>query len=221
LTYPPTYVFYPRISPDGTKVAYGSEDENGIMNAYVVSMDGGVPTKIVDNAINGAGWSPDGNSVVANVTATPGVGTWNIQITDLQTGKIARIPNSTGKGGVWWPSQNMLVAPDCTSQDEYPPFVTFDFTTQKWSHLVNGPSDHWMSSPDGEYLYYTTGNVDPKVMRIRFSDHKVEEVTSLKNLRRIEDEVTQSWLGVTPDGDLLLTRDIGTDEIYDISLRWP
>ena len=57
-------------------------------------------------------------------------------------------------------------------------------------------------------------------MRIRFSDHKVEEITSLKNVRRIEDEITQSWLGVTPEGDPLLTRDIGTDEIYDISLRW-
>jgi Tol biopolymer transport system component len=56
LTYSPTYVFYPRISPDGTKVAYGAEDENGITNAYVVSMDGGVPTKIVDNAINGVNW---------------------------------------------------------------------------------------------------------------------------------------------------------------------
>jgi DNA-binding winged helix-turn-helix (wHTH) protein/Tol biopolymer transport system component len=219
LTYPPTHVIYPRISPDGTKVAYGSEDENGIMNAYVVSMDGGVPTKIVDNAINAVNWSPDGNSVVANVTATPGVGTWNIQTTDLRTGKIARIPDSTGKGGVWWPSQNMLVAPDSTSQGEYP-FVTFDFTTQKWSHLVYGPFDHWMSSPDGEYLYYTTGNVNPKIIRVRFSDHKVEEITGLKDFRRIEDEVTASWIGVTPDGDPLLTRDIGTDEIYDISLRW-
>ena len=106
-----------------------------------------------------------------------------------------------------------------TSQGEYP-FVTFDFTTQKWSHLVYGPFDHWMSSPDGDYLYYTTGNVDPKVMRIRFSDHKLEEITSLKNVGRIEDEVTQSWLGVTPEGDPLLTRDIGTDEIYDITLHW-
>src|SRR5437660_1233711 len=80
LTYPPTHVFYPRISPDGTKVAYGSEDENGIVNAYIVSMDGGVATKIMDNAINAVNWSPDGNSVVANVTATPGVGAWNSKL---------------------------------------------------------------------------------------------------------------------------------------------
>jgi DNA-binding winged helix-turn-helix (wHTH) protein/Tol biopolymer transport system component len=223
LTYSPTYVYYPRISPDGTKVAYGSVDENDhangsvISNGYVISIDGGMPTKTVNNAINGVSWSPDGNSVVANVGAT--VGVLNIQTTDLRTGKITLIPDSTWLGGVWWPSQNTLVAPDCLHGGS--DFVTFDFTTQKWSHLVTTRMDNWWPSPDGEYLYYTTGNVDPKVMRIRFSDHKVEEITSLKNVRRIEDEITQSWLGVTPDGDPLLTRDIGTDEIYDISLRWP
>jgi hypothetical protein len=114
----------------------------------------------------------------------------------------------------------MLVAVFC--HDPKCEFVTFDFTTQKWSHLVDGPLEHWMPSSDGKYLYYSTGNVDPKVMRIRFSDRRVEEITSLKNVRRIDDELSgPSWIGVTPDGDPLLTRDIGTDEIYDISLRWP
>ena len=222
LTYPPTYVYYPRISPNGTKAAYGSMDANDhangsvISNGYVVSIDGGMPRKIVDNATNGLNWSPDGNSVVANVGAT--VRELNVQTTDLRTGKITLIPDSTWKGGVWWPSQNTLVAPDCVHGCGE--FVTFDFTTQKWSHLVTTRMDNWWPSPDGEYLYYTTGNVDPKVMRIRFSDRTVEEITSLNNFRRIEDEVLGSWLGVTPDGDPLLTRDIGTDEIYDISLRW-
>ena len=200
-------------------MAYGSLDANGNVAAYVVSLDGGMPRKIVDHAVNGVNWSPDSNSVVADITAAAGFPHLVVQTSDLRTGKINTIPDSAGKGGVWWPSQNMLVAPNCRGDGECE-FVTFDFTTQKWSHLVTGPFDHWMPSADGEYLYFTTGNVDPKVMRIRFSDHKLEEVTSLKNFRRIEDEVTQSWIGVTPDGSPLLTRDIGTDEIYDISLHW-
>ena len=219
LIYPPAHIFYPRISPDGTKVAYGSLDANGNVGAYVVSLDGGMPWKIVDHAVNGVNWSPDSNSVVADITAAAGFPHVVVQTTDLRTGKNNLIPDSAGKGGVWWPSQNMLVAPNCSGGGECE-FVTFDFTTQKWSHLVKGPFDHWTPSADGEYLYYTTGNIDPKLMRIRFSNHKLEEVTSLKNFRRIEDEVTQSWIGVTPDRSPLLTRDIGTDEIYDISLRW-
>jgi Tol biopolymer transport system component len=220
LTYPPTWVSYPRISPDGTKVAFGSLDEQGHRAAYLISSDGGVSKKIVENALFGVNWSPDGNSVVANVgtSAIESLPDSTIQITDLRTGATQSVPDSAGRGGVWWPSLDMLLAPGCRPKCG---FYTFNFTTQKWSYLVYAPCDHWITSLDGKFLYYTTGLVDPKIMRIRFSDGKVEEIKSLKDFRRIEDEITQSWLGVTPDGDPLLTRDIGTDEIYDISLRWP
>jgi hypothetical protein len=118
----------------------------------------------------------------------------------------------------------MLLAVDCTNNNLHNgncEFQTFDLITQKWSGLLVTSVGHWMPSPDGQYLYFSTGNVDPKVMRIRFSDRKVEEIGSLKGFRPIEDELSgPSWIGVTPDGDPLLTRDIGTDEIYDISLRW-
>jgi Tol biopolymer transport system component len=225
LTYPPTYVFYPGISPDGTKVAYGSLDENGNPAAYVISIDGGVPRKIVENAPVAANWSPDGNSVVALVVPAANIKNFKdsltLQTVDLRTGIIHQIPDTGGKGGPCWPSANMLVATDCSRYHENCEVQTFDFTTQKWSQLLDAPLDNWVPSLDGKYLYYTTGNVDPKIMRVRFSDHKVEEITSLKNFRRIHQEFLGSWLGVTPEGNPLLTRDIGTDEIYDISLRWP
>jgi hypothetical protein len=65
------------------------------------------------------------------------------------------------------------------------------------------------------------GGDDPEVLRVRFSDGAVEKIVSLKNFRSVEDEELGSWLGVTADGDPLLTRDIGTQEIYDLSVRWP
>ena len=86
---------------------------------------------------------------------------------------------------------------------------------------MSGPFTHWMQSVDGKYLYYTTGGDDPSVLRVRFSDGKVEEIASLKNFRPVEEEGVESWVGVTADGDPLLTRDVGTQEIYDISVRWP
>jgi hypothetical protein len=58
-------------------------------------------------------------------------------------------------------------------------------------------------------------------MRVRFSDGKVEEIASLKNFRSVEEEGVGSWVGVTADGDPLLTRDVGTQEIYDLSVHWP
>ena len=213
LTYPPTSISFPQISPDGTRVVYGSPDVNGKQAVYLISMDGGVPRKIVDNAPFSAIWSPDGNSVVTNVG---GFSDPTIQVTDLRTGERHTIPESVAKVGPWWPSLDMLVASDCSRGPGKCDFQTFDFNTQEWSHLVDGPFEFWASSPDGKYLYYTTGKVDPKLMRVRFSDHNVEQITSLKNFRY----ALQGDLGVTPGGDPLLMRDIGTDEIYDISVRW-
>jgi len=184
LTYPPAYVYYPRISPDGTRVVYGSLDANGNRAAYVISIYGGVPRKIVENALFGANWSPDGNSVVANVASPPKIKNWGalqaLETVDLRTGKISVIADPIARGGVWWASQNLLVAPDCGPSAKWQ-FLTYDFTTRKWSHLVDARYDHWMPSLDGQYLYYTTGLVDPKIMRVRFSDHTVEEITSLRD----------------------------------------
>jgi len=42
-------------------------------------------------------------------------------------------------------------------------------------------------SPDGRYLYFTTGGTEPKALRLRFADHQIETITSLKDLRRVVD----------------------------------
>jgi serine/threonine protein kinase len=220
LTYPPMVVFYPRISPDGTRVAYGSMDANGNAAAYVLPLEGGTPTKIADNAKNPS-WSPDSNSVLVVVTDNIGweSGFLGLRTIDLQTGRINSVPDSAGKGGAFWPLRDMLVAP--TFDGGVLKFVTFDLKMQKWADLVRGPFDNWMQSVDGKYLYYTAGDEDPKVLRVRLSDHKVETVARLKNFRPVVDEDTGSWVGVAPDGSVLLTRDIGTQEIYALNVKWP
>ena len=66
----------------------------------------------------------------------------------------------------------------------------------------------------------------PKVFRLRIVDRKIEAVLDLKGLRRVEDEQfsgvnVSTWVGVTPDGSVLVTRDVGTQEIYALSVKWP
>src|SRR5215471_1751284 len=56
----------------------------------------------------------------------------------------------------------------------------FDVRTQKWSDLVPGKLAgsvvNWAHSPDYKYVYYTTGGAEPKAMRVRLADHKIENI---------------------------------------------
>ncbi len=51
LTTHPKHDTHPVWSPDGTKIAFAS-DREGSMDVYVVSKDGGVPTKLTNNSVN-------------------------------------------------------------------------------------------------------------------------------------------------------------------------
>jgi hypothetical protein len=129
-----------------------------------------------------------------------------------------RLPKPTGsKYGACWPTPQLIVAGG--EQDK---LYSFDLTNRKWSVLADGPISNWMVSPDSQYLYFvreTPGN--PQAMRIRLADRKIAIVASLKGLRRVSDSSIggATWIGVSPDGSLLLTRDIGTQEVYALNVK--
>jgi eukaryotic-like serine/threonine-protein kinase len=216
LTYPPAVVMFPFISPDGAKVAFGTNNAA----VFVVTMEGGAPRKIAEPCFDGT-WSPDSN-LLALTCAVPGkhMGEKNsleLSVADLQSGKISTVPGSQGKLGAQWVDQQTLVA----ATEDATKFLTFDLRTQKWFELASGVFVNWIISPDGKYLDCTTGGAEPMALRIRFSDHKVESITSLKGFRRVVDPNTSTQIDVAPDGSLLFTRDIGTQEIYALDVKWP
>ena len=213
LTYPPLEVRHPFISPDGTKVAF-STPAGGI---YVVGIDGKLSLKIEEKLSSGGTWSPDGNLLsVTSFTESPTHGGKPyVQILDLRTGKMSAVPSSQGIWGGMWVTQDELVA----LNEALTKIVIFDFKTQKWSDLVSGNFVNWNMSPDQKYLYFTTGGAEPKTQRLRFAGRQIETITSLKDLRRVVDESTQ--IDVAPDGSPVFTRDIGTQEIYALSVGWP
>ncbi len=216
LTYPPMGVAYPFISPDGTKVAFRTLGRE----IYVVNMDGGLPQKIVERNTSVATWSPDGNLLVVNSLTDPSTGNEGgvyMQIFDLRTGKLSVVPSSQGLCCGQWFNQNTIVAATANGSK----FLTFDVKTQKWTHLVSGDFGNWNLSPDRKYFYFTTVGVDPKVERLRVADHQVETITSLKGLRRVEDWVENTQINVAPDGSPVFARDIGSQEIYALTIKWP
>ncbi|MBV8675117.1 MAG: serine/threonine-protein kinase [Acidobacteriaceae bacterium] len=210
LTFPPMNVYFPSISPDGTKVSFYT----GKGEIYVISVEGGLPRKIDDRGLY-PNWSPDGNYLYYQRTPTGGGGL----IADVRTGQKTPVASSEHKWAVWL-SQDTLLAAD----DRQANFLTFNFKTQKWTDFDRGISGemlvNWTTSPDGKYLYFTTGGADPKVLRIRIADHQLETIASLKDLHRAVNN-GDTALNVAPDGSPIFTRDTGYQEIYALNIRWP
>jgi eukaryotic-like serine/threonine-protein kinase len=218
LTYPPLKVQGPSISPDGNKVTFTSAQ----YDIYIVGVDGAAPQKIAEHSA-GANWSPDGNVLL--FTSFYGYDRpaaerhqSYLQTFDLRAKETRVVPSSEGKaGGIWLGQDGLIAAGEGIKKFEY-----FDFKSQKWSELLSGNFVNWTVSVDGKYLYFTTGGGEPEVRRVRLSEGKVEPITSLKGLRRVVDAVEQGTsIGVAPDGSPVFTRDIGTQEIYALNIKWP
>ena len=220
LTYPPITAAIPSISPDSTKIAFmyfGPANPE----IYIVNLTGGTPQKIVDHGITPY-WSPDGKSLAFGSPRTAHSGWYansedaELRIIDLKSGKISVVPQSQGKWLPVWTSQNTLVAGFLGSSR----LVRYDFKTKTWSDLVAGPFSDWAST-DGTYVYCTTTDpTPPAAVRVRISDGRVEPIADLSQLRGIASYATRE-VSVTPKGELLFTRDIGTEEIYALAVRWP
>ena len=218
LTYPPMKVQGPSISPDGRKVAFTSAQ----YDIYVVGADGGAPQKIGEHSA-AANWSPDGDLLL--FTSYYGYDRpaaerhqSYLQTFDLRTKETRVVPTSEGKGGGMWVGQDGLIA----GGEEGAKLLYFDFKSRKWSELLSGNFINWVVSPDGKHLYFTTGGGEPQTKRVLLSEGKVEPIASLTSLRRVVDPVEQSTqIGVAPDGSPVFTRDIGTQEIYALNVKWP
>jgi len=213
LTFPPGQVFAPSISPDGKQVVY----INSAGAICLIGMDGGSPAAIVEKDGNWPHWSPDGRLLVfMDRDASP-----HIQILDLRTGRRSMVPGPAGLLNPQWVGDDRLVA----GTQDFTKLMVFDLRTQQWSDLVSvtapGYFVNWVHSPDYKSVDYITGGTDPMLRNIRLADRRVETITSLKGLHRATGPAGNTELSVAPDGSPVFTRDIGTQEIYALTVKWP
>jgi DNA-binding winged helix-turn-helix (wHTH) protein len=212
LTFPPMVVRYPHLSPDGSRISFSTP--NG--DAFVIASAGGDPKKIASHAY-GPNWAPDGNRLIYMSPVAPTnnseADTLELSTFDLRDGTATIVPGSKGKIGAFFVDQDTIVA----AAENTTKLLLYDFKAQEWSELWSGKFVEWYLSLDRKYIYCTAGD-EPTAIRIRLSDHKVETIVSLRNLRLISDFNTLK-LSVAPDGSPLFTRDIGTQEIYALTLK--
>jgi serine/threonine protein kinase len=207
-----------RWSPDGRQLAFSASAPGTAGRLYLVSAEGGTVRELnvgKDN-VAAVNWSPDGNSILFSNTINPGAST--MHSVDLKTTITTSIPGLENVVGPMRSPDGRSLAATTVLGDT---LLLFDFATQKWSDLAKTTVGDLLWSSDSKFIYFDNGySSQPAVYRIRLADRKVEQIANLQDFRRV---VTpwSTWLGVTPEGDVLLMHDTGSQEVYALDLDLP
>lgn len=224
LTDPPIEAFLPRWSPDGTQILFTRVANFGSTTThnelYLVSAEGGRPQNLLpkdEGLPSDACWSPDGRKIVfASLASTAPGSIGDIRVLDLESYQVTTLPGSAG-----------TYSPRCSPDGRFVAALShgnrsltfFDFETQRWSALpLKGVAgfNNWSSDSQWVYFVLSPDHGDRGIYRIRVKGGEAEQVVDLKGWRWAG--WWDSWLGLDPTDAPLLLRDIGSSDIYSLTL---
>lgn len=222
LTYPPMYVLQPRWSPDGKRIAFMALQGEKPWSIFVISADGGnLEQPVPGNRLGfDPNWSPDGNRLLFGghpTTQGPGAGTLDLEIVDLRSHAVSKIPGSDELWSPRWSPDGRYILAIPRNTDR---LMLFDTNNQKWTELAKIPAGYPEWSRDQEYVYCLAkprGVPASAILRVRLRDHKVEQVASLSDFKQPKVD-WGDWAGLAPDDSPILLREAGTPEIF--ALDW-
>lgn len=220
LTDPPFYPRAPRWSPDGRQILFFDTSAEGRTQAFVISSQGGTPRPLDPQYKEPQGdpnWSPDGSKIVySSREIETGTLTRVIRVLDLATHATVTLPGSQRKNSPRWSPNGRFVAA-LIQQPRVDELWVFDFETQRWSLLVKEWTGFPTWSHDGKYIYFLRPAENHGIYRIRPSGGPAELVLDLQGIRQTS--IFGFWIGLDPEDTPMLLRDIGSDDIYALTLE--
>jgi Tol biopolymer transport system component len=198
-------------SPDATEIVFMAPS-GGQVKAYIVSSQGGSPRLIlpdVDESEIDPNWSPDGSKIVFSTSST-------IRILDLASHQVTPVPGSEGKSSAHWSPDGRFI--DALSRDSSKLYL-FDIKTQHWSTLYEnqGAFAYPIWTRDSHFIYFIRPANGGAVLRIPVTGGDSQLVMDLKDFHYAG--LFGLWLGLDPTDAPLMLHDLGTNDIYALSLE--
>ncbi|HSC56515.1 MAG TPA: hypothetical protein VLC51_04900 [Nitrospira sp.] len=74
-------------------------------------------------------------------------------------------------------------------------------------------------TPDGKFLQYASGST-PAFNRVKLGGSHVQQIFTVQNSNPFGTNVGP-WSSITPDGSMMYTRDVSTQNIYLLDVDFP
>jgi Tol biopolymer transport system component/DNA-binding winged helix-turn-helix (wHTH) protein len=221
LTLPPMRAYNPQWSPDGTQIAFEAAAEpKAPSKIYLLSRDGGVPVEVAadrNDRQRFPSWSAQGNAVVFTSFEEPNQ-TSALYSVDLESRHISLLPGTAGliQGQVSPDGRQIAALADYK-------LAIYDTTSQAVKILEQAADfPHW--SADGKFVSFRTPYFGPPIQhsgtfRWIAATNKIEKLVSDPDFRL--NGLSGAWAGLTPEGSVLLFRDLTSSDLYVLELELP
>ena len=220
LSDPPISAFHPRWSPDGKQIVFTDLAnvtslivDNRLSEVFVVSTEGGNPQRLLPDDMGSEAdptWSPDGRRIAYGWNRSSKFGaTCEIRILDLVSHQVATVPGSVGVCSPRWSPDGRYIAGIGAGGR----LTVFDMGTQQWSTLLEKQLGYEEWAQDSRWIYF---RAEGAVERVPVKGGKTERVADLKDW-----PITGwwGWMGLDPDNAPMVLHDVGSDDIYALTLE--
>lgn len=204
-------------SPDEKWLALRGRYPGKSWMLYLLPSTGGEPQLLLSGEKEQGvpSWSADGKKIafgdVPPVFGEP-LGTEQIHILNMSSHALLDLPGSLGLWTVRWSPDGQSLAALTTVDQK---LKIYDFARNRWRATKADHVNNFTWSNGEKYIYYDTESDDRALRRVRVSDGTVENLASLHDYPNL----SWWWSGITPDNSPLILRNLGTTEIYALSLE--